>query len=259
MKLSYFDLLSGRPIQVSGIGHVKSPKLKDIAPDGEINQDTYDIFLGVLSWDKDKIILYDEKMQYHGVDKLKNEGLSVFDVMTLLPQTRELCGFALSFFIEESVAWDQSKRAYVIFYKNADGTVKEVGLINKRNFDYVRKLLLQLNYIGLDEDEAPVRHSSDASKDAWDRVQDYLANQAKTSSKEDKKEYHLGNIISKLCAAHPSYNLFNVYELTIFQLYDSFFQLGYIRSSNLSERIFSNHGGEKFKFEEWLKPIIKEQ
>ena len=81
--------------------------------------------------------------------------------------------------------------------------------------------------------------------------------QAEAEVKEDKPEYHLGNIISKICAIHPSYNLLNIYGLTVFQLYDSFFQLGYMRSTDLSEKIFSNHGGDSFKFENWLQPILK--
>ena len=64
-------------------------------------------------------------------------------------------------------------------------------------------------------------------------------------------------MISKLCAANIGYTLFNIYELTVFQLYDQFFQYGYLRAMNLNEMAYSNHGGEKFDIQAWLKPIIK--
>ena len=83
-----------------------------------------------------------------------------------------------------------------------------------------------------------------------------MKKQSETEDREDKPEFHLANIISKLCAVHPSYNLLNIYDLTVFQLYDAFFQYGYMRSTSLSEQIFSNHGGNSFKFENWLKPIF---
>ena len=67
----------------------------------------------------------------------------------------------------------------------------------------------------------------------------------------------LGNIISKLCAANSGYTLLNIYDLTIFQLYDQFFQYGYLRAMDLNERAFSVHGGKEFNFEKWLEPILK--
>jgi hypothetical protein len=155
--------------------------------------------------------------------------------------------------------WDEANRRFAICVNNEDGTNKQtvVGEINRDNFDNVRRVILQSNFIGLDKDEEPVRHSSEKSKELWEQAQKYLEEQAKSNSgKEEKPEYHISNIISKLCAAHPSYNLLNIFNLTIFQLYDSFFQFGYLRSSDLNERIFSNHGGDKFKFEDWLKPIL---
>jgi hypothetical protein len=132
-----------------------------------------------------------------------------------------------------------------------------VGEIHRDNFDYVRRMMLQLNFIGLDQDESPVSYSTDAAKELWEKTQGFLKEQAKSEIHEDKPEYHLSNIVSKVCTTHPSYNLLNVYSLTIFQLYDSFFQLGFMRGADLSERIFSTHGGDKFKFEDWLKPILK--
>ena len=117
--------------------------------------------------------------------------------------------------------------------------------------------MLQLNFIGLDQEDEHVTHTSDHSKELWERAQSFLKKQAEAKEKEDKPEYHIGNIVSKLCSVHPSYNFLNVWKLTVFQLYDAFFQCSYMRSSDLNEAIFSNHGGDKFSFESWLKPIIQ--
>ena len=75
-------------------------------------------------------------------------------------------------------------------------------------------------------------------------------------SKENKR-FRIGNIISKLSVLPTGYTLFNIYELTIFQLYDQFIQYGYLRAMGLNEMVYSLNGGEKFKFEDWLKPITK--
>lgn len=257
MIFDYFDMLSGEPIYVEKVGHLRSPNLRELRPTSGIGYRAYNLYLNVLSWDKDHLLKYGQLMQYRGVNRLKNDLLNVFDVATLLPQTRELCRGVLSFFMVEDIVWEEASRRYVAVTYDENKNPAVVGEINRDNFDDVRQMMLQFNFVGLDKDDTPVAHSNDKAKELWEKSQGFLKEQAKNEVKEDKPEYHLSNIISKICATHPSYNFLNVYDLTVFQLYDSFFQLGYMRSADLSERIFSTHGGDKFKFEDWLKPILK--
>jgi hypothetical protein len=255
VTFDYFDMLSGEPIYVEGVGHLRSPLLSELRPTNGIGYRTYNIYLNVLSWDKDHLLQYDQLMQYRGAEKLNKEVFNFFDIATLLPQTRELCRGVLSFFMVEDIVWDEVGRKFVVLAPT--DTPELIGEVNRGNFDNVRQLMLQLNFIGLDKDDTPVSHSTDAAKELWEKTQGFLKEQAKSEAHEDKPEYHLSNIISKICVIHPSYNLLNVYGLTVFQLYDSFFQLGYMRSADLSERIFSIHGGDKFNLEDWLQPILK--
>ena len=255
MRFDYFDMLSGEPCHLQGVGHLRSPLLHELRPMSGIGYRAYNLYLNLLSWDKEHLLKYDQLMQFRGASKLNRDAFTVFDVATLLGQTRELCRGVLSFFMVEDLIWDEKERCYLAV--NPENQQEIVGEINRDNFEEVRRLMLQFNFVGLDKDETPVVHSTDKSKELWEKTQDFLKEQAETEVKEDKPEYHLSNIISKMCAIHPSYNLLNVYGLTVFQLYDSFFQIGYMRSADLSEKIFSNHGGETFRFEDWLKPILK--
>ena len=256
VRFDYFDMLSGDPIYLKGIGHLRSPLLRELMPTSGIGYQTYNLYLNVLSWDKNHLLKYDQLMQLRGADKLNRTCFNVFDVATLLSQTRELCRGVLSFFMVEDLLWDETNRRYVVI--TPDETHEIIGEINRDNFEEVRKLMLHFNFIGLDKDDAPVvAHSTDRAKELWEKAQGFLQEQAEAEVNEDKPEYHLSNIISKICAIHPSYNLFNIYDLTVFQLYDCFFQLGYMRSIDLSEQIFSTHGGENFKFEDWINPILK--
>lgn len=255
MRFDYFDMLSGEPVYCQGVGHLRSPLLHELRPTSGIGYRAYNLYLNLLSWDKEHLLKYDQLMQFRGASKLNRDAFNVFDVATLLGQTRELCRGVLSFFMVEDLIWDENGRRYLAV--NPENQQEIVGEINRDNFEEVRRLMLQFNFIGLDKDDTPAAHSTDKSKELWEKTQDFLKEQAEAEVKEDKPEYHLSNIISKMCAIHPSYNLLNVYGLTVFQLYDSFFQLGYMRSADLSEKIFSNHGGETFRFEDWLKPILK--
>lgn len=255
MRFDYFDMLSGEPIYVEGIGHLRSPQLREICPHSGVGYRAYNLFLNFLTWDKDKLLKYDQLMQYRGASKLNREVFNFFDVVTLLSQTREFCRGVLSFFMVEDLVWDETNRRYLVMSPGESPI--DIGEINRENFEEVRQMMLQCNFIGLDKDNAPASHSTDKAKELWEEAQGFLKEQAESAPNESKSDYHLSNIISKICVIHPSYNLLNIYALTVFQLYDSFFQLGYMRSADLSERIFSTHGGDKFNFENWLKPILK--
>ena len=250
-------MLTGDTIPVKGVGHLRSPHLSELAPAHGVGYDIYNLYLNFLSWDKEKILQYDKVMGLRGVDRLSAaERLTTYDVITLLPETREFCREVLSFFMSETIEWEDETRKYVA-YSTDDDEQHITGEICRENFEDVRSMMLQLNFIGLDQEDEHVTHTSDHSKELWERAQSFLKKQAEAKEKEDKPEYHIGNIVSKLCSVHPSYNFLNVWKLTVFQLYDAFFQCSYMRSSDLNEAIFSNHGGDKFSFESWLKPIIQ--
>lgn len=257
MRFDYFDMLSGEPVYLRGVGHLRSPLLHELRPASGIGYGAYNLYLNFLSWDKEHLLKYGQIMQLKNVSMLNRDSFNTFDVTTLLAQTRELCRGVLSFFMTEDLIWDGENRRYVSVTLGDNGEPEVIGEINRENFEDVRRAMLQLNFVGLDKDDVPVAHSTDRAKELWEMTQKFIKEQAESTSKDDKPEYHLSNIISKICAIHPSYNLLNIYGLTVFQLYDSFFQLSYMRGTSLSERIFSNHGGKNFNFEDWLKPIMK--
>jgi hypothetical protein len=248
-------MLSGDPIPVDGVGHLVSPTVKQLYPKSGIGSRSYNLYLNCLSWDKQQLLQFCRVMRWRGVDKVNKPVFTFFDVVTLLPPVREFCREVLSFFMLEKLMWNDGVREFSVVDKDDD---RVVGTINRDNFEDIRIMMLQLNYIGLHDNGNPTMHSSDKSRELWERTQKFLSEQAKKSStQEGKIEYRLGNIVSKVCSAHPSYNLLNIRDLTIFQLYDTFFQVGYLRSIALREQIFSNHGGDKFRFEDWLQPILK--
>lgn len=251
MKFDYFDMLSGYPIYVSGVGHVKSPKLKEICPTVGTGHWVYTLFLSALSWDKEDVFDYLKVMKFRGENKLHRDEFTVFDIISLVTPLQDLYKEILGFFISELVDWDPSRRMFITSVEDENGQ-SSVGQIDRDNFETVRDAIRQMNFIGLDKSAAEPKFASEKAKELWERAQQYLRQQKTTGD----AKYRLNNIISKLCAAHPSYNFTNIFELTIFQLYDAFFEYGYIRSAGLSEAIFSNHGGDHFNFEEWLKPIL---
>lgn len=253
MKFSYEDLISGDSIFVKGIGHFRSPTLQELKPTKGIGTWTYNFYINVLAWDKEGFLKFLRvAMGRRAAPLEKNQKLQTYDVVTLIETSRELLREAMAFFMQEEVLWNEKKRIYETYSKDEN---KIIGEINRENFEEVRDMMLQMNYINIGESAKPVKHSSETAKELWERAQKELKEESLKSTPD--KNMNLGNIISKLCAANTGYTLLNIYDLTVFQLYDQFFQYGYLRAMNLNEMAFSNHGGENFDMRAWLKPIIK--
>jgi len=251
MKFSYEDLLSGDQIFVSGVGHFKPPLVKDIKPTAGIGSWAYQLYLNILSWNKEDFFKFSRLINPRQAGILSNDAgeLGLFDVMTLIPPFRQTLQEALGFFLSEEIRWVEKEHRFCT--TGADG--KEAGAICRDNFDDVRDMMLQLNYINLEK--APLKHSSKKTAALWERAQKRLKEESQKKAAD--KTFSIGNIVSKLCAAQLGYTLLNIFDLTVFQLYDTFFQYGYLRAMDLNEMAFSNHGGDKFNLQDWLKPIIQ--
>lgn len=251
MKFHYEDLISGDSIPVENVGHIRSPLLHELKPTAGIGIWTYNLYLNLLVWEKDDIIKFLQVSSGKALKALtKNqEKLTSFDILTFLDSQRELLRNAMAFFMDENLEWDKAERIFIA--KHSD-TGETVGRITRENFDDVRDMMLQVNYINLSHSVKPVKYSSKKAQELWERAQQHLKNSA---AKPADKRMQLGNIISKLSCASAGYTLLNIYDLTIFQLYDQFFQYSYLRSMHINDMAFSNHGGKDFDVQAWLKPI----
>jgi len=245
MKFLYEDLLSGEPIFAEGIGHFRSPLVKELGPTG-IGFSTYNIFIAILSLDKEEFLK--NLPQNHAALFEKNEQLTMFDMMaTLKPEFRNLLSRALDFFIVENLTWDETESCFLTSQDS-----KIIGKINRDNFDEVRDMALQMNFFSLGEDTKP-KFANAKAKKYWEMEQKHKKKAEKKSG--GNKWLRIGNMISKLCASGSGYTFHNIYDLTIYQLHDQFFQLSHLRSCAVGENAFATHGGDKFDFQNWLKPV----
>lgn len=251
MKFSYADLISGDSIPVNGVGHIKSPKLWQLMPTRGIGTWVYNFYLNVLSWDKGDVFKFIKGIGIPVQMLEEREELTTFDVMILTNNLKELLREAMAFFMDEILEWDETTYKFIAY--SQDEKKEAIGYIDRDNFEDVRDMMLQVNYIGIGDQAKPTKFSSEKAKELWELAQQHLQ---ETKNPKDKR-MELGNIISKLCAVNCGYTLLNIYDLTVFQLYDQFFQYGYMRAMDLNERAFSIHGGKNFSFETWLEPILK--
>lgn len=207
MKLSYFDLISPCPIHVSGVGDIFSPTLRRIA---QIGAETYNFYLSLLLADE-KTLFSDDAM----IDFLKN---------------------ALAFFFKEEIFYYSDERCFIVT-NNAASVITDiealsggrklsdtdiVGVITGDNFSQICDLILQLNNIKRrDEDISKVKNKK--ALDILKKIQKGRAERQK--NKKADKNMEIANIISAVANRHPSLNMINIWDLTIYQLWDAFARL----------------------------------
>ena len=244
-------------MEFEGVGTMRSPLLEELRPMscGGIGEKTYMMYLTLLSWEKEDAIEYSKLSGIRGWDKVDNEQFGMYEVVMVLRPLRDMFLNMLSFFIIETVEFDETHMRFITSRKTEDEGYVEVGLIDSSNFEDVRDAILNLNYVGIDKKDVEAKFTSVRAKEAWEKVQKFLKAQQKANVKRDNGKYHLANLISKLCVSGNQYSIFNVYKLTIFQFYDQVFQYSSLRRASLDENIFSNHGGDRFKADGWLNPL----
>lgn len=253
MNFAYEDLISGEPIPVYEIGHIRSPFLYEIKPHKGIGYWLYNLYVNIMRWEKDDVIRFTKMITNKNLNLLaEKDKVGVFDALTIVSQTRMLLQDAITFFMTEDLRWVENKRYFEVLNRE-NGEV--IGVIDRKNFDEVRDMILQVNYVDTNNPKTKPIFSSEKAKQSWEKVQEYLK-QTKNNEKNDHS-MDIGNVISKLSCAGVGYNLLNIYNLTVYQLYDQFSQYAYLRKIDLGDMIFSNHGGDNFNAMAWLEPIKK--
>lgn len=249
------ELNSPSSLFVNGVGHIRSPQLTDIVKlrerteglhDGEA---TYNLFLSVLLRTKAQFL---EMIS----DGFEEKQLKEFDNIPLLhlhlafDEPRHLLMQALDFFVDEYIAFDrQSLR--IVLYKSVtqDGSGDgQVGEINADNFAYVKNLILQRNYVDPPENPNGKRRSKKMME--YDAKVEKGRKQSK-KFKENQKAMQLGNLVSKV--ASNGVGIQNVYDLTVYQLYNQFFEINTSIQIEAARTRWSVWGKDKFDFSQWYK------
>jgi len=101
------------------------------------------------------------------------------------------------------------------------------GVIHVQNFNFVIEVLKQQNCISTDANDS-IKPTNDAETSFLKELDEKRRKYAKAKSETD-----MTDIISSVCAKHPSINLLNVGTLTIYQIIDQYMRLNSIDQYDL--------------------------
>ncbi len=175
----------------------------------EVGFDNYNKYLSILCIDSDSI-----KEMLNLED---NSNIEPFEYLywncKQNDDTKELILNTLNLFLKEQV----------YFYNQgffAIGDISEGRLLTYENYNYFIDILRQQNCV---EKPKTIKPENDKQKDFFQQLKKMKEKYSRHEQKQD-----ISDIISSVCSKHPSINLFNVGNLTIYQLIDQFKRLNMI-------------------------------
>lgn len=242
-------LTHNSPYYCQGIGTMRSPLLKDLHNGLTDNLQTFYFAKAIINGTAETV--KNIIAQSSGLMPDTLNGLDKFNLITYSEIGIELFGKILSLFFINRIAYQESEKAFILL--QADETKPDTleGFVNAETFDLYCSLMSQLMHDTKSE-EKKEEDLSGKPPEVLKALETFNKYANKTKS-ENYKDYTIPNIISKMCTASMGYNLLNIYDLTIWQLYDQFQSYAQNRIAHISERSFTIWGGDNFDFNLWLK------
>ena len=228
-------LVGGSDIPIMDGLHVRQPTLDDIRQP-EVGLARYQAYLSMLCMTAKDILAQGDT----GLPQSLLEHLHAFDLMTGIGELREPLHEALGFFIREPLLYAEEERCF----KTDSG--RRIG---RDNYEQVRNVILYISCVKPPETEAP-KFMSDTARKIFEKIK---AGREKSAKSAQNRDLSLHNVISKLSSRHPSYNLLNIWGLTVWQLFDQFGCTCVNTQLDVYGLRWAAWGKDEFDFSQWYK------
>lgn len=258
MVVDPFSLISPEPFEIPYAGRVKAPSLREIAREGYVS---YQSYLSLLSMDQEacfSMLSEEGRRLLSQYAKQEAKPLTSFDIFAFDKQLRAALCAALDFFLEEIPVFDEKTKVFLTyppdFSKSSDGPPSPLGVITSENYPVVCDVILQRACIKKADKSL---ENGRVKNEAAARILRKLERGKNSRKPKEDKRMDLPNVISSLACHHKSLNLSNIWDLTVYQLYDQFHRQmiedSYgIHSVNVAA--YGNSGG-KFDPSMWFSVI----
>lgn len=214
MGVSRWQLISGDDIAIPNIGTIVQPRLRDLKIGTGIGFQTYQTYTGMLAWDIREQAIDDvgarDVCQKMGV--VLGRDFTTFDFYIGNEDSRAQLQKALSFFIKEKIEFYPKYMVFLVL----DGETP-VGEISWKNFRQLADTICEVAHMQIEREELP-KNKSESYMKRWFKRR----NGRKVARKKLDKDLSLENIVSAVTSRHNSYNYLNVWDLTVYQIYDTF-------------------------------------
>ena len=255
ITLDYFDCISPLPIELNGVGFIKSPRLINIA---KISYFTYAAYIYHLKMTPEE---YFET--YHKDEKIDFSfifNLTKFDLVINDESFREIIKSALNFFLKTPVEYYPKYESF-ISTSEENGEKVALGVINKNNYSDVIDVILQRVHIIPDENE--IDDIKKVKNKRGLKIYEKIMKGRKSfkKAKANNPDLTMANIIASVATRSYGLNWTNIWKITVFQLFDEFERLQIDDQYDIASIQVAVWGDKekKFKVGLWSKNIYEKQ
>lgn len=226
MRFDYGTQLNPNPIPLS-IGTLKKPTLNEIST---LTFDKFNMFEVFLKMTPERFFTKfkeDGQKYWDSLTTEQKENLTMYDLLLADPALQDTYTEIFDFFFVEQVIFKDG--LFIILKdsieKDDDVPAENVrGAIHNKTFLQILDLLQQICCINEKETAIEdMKFKNNMARKLYEKM--LKAQKRERESKKVDINMSLPNIISSVSNAHPSINPLNVWNLTVFQLLDSFNRL----------------------------------
>lgn len=202
-------LLAGLPIEIDGLGQLRQLTAKTVV---SMNESYYNQLLSTLLFDKSNIEQLDEDQER-----------SNFEILVAIcyhdQDFRKVFLDALELFFGEKAGFFANEE-YAFFYL---GEIKEQRYIVAETLETIQKLLRKMNNLPEKKEEEDYTPGNEKARKFMEQLK---KRRAKRPPKKETMNLH--SIISGLAWKQNGMNIVDIWNLTLYQIYD-----GYFRTENI--------------------------
>lgn len=244
-KYNKLDLLSNEPLDFYGLKIYKLT-LKEISQIGFNNYNRYTSLLTMSILDIAKF-LEEQKIGgdvpsplYFLIDSATSSQINFFETQ-------------LAFFTYLKKPIEISNQTIIV----KDGTPEGDFILNENNFNEFQEALLMINKIYDIEEEREINSPNEVLKQKFIKARLKLREAKRRQREKDSQKgdgITLPDIISALCAYGIGYTMFNVWDLTIYQLYEQFERISAKEEYEHNySALLAGADSKKIKLKNWMK------
>lgn len=268
MTLDYFTLLSPEPIRLS-VGSIKSPTLREIGRISFKRFGIYQIYLKLTPKDYYHELNSEKLPYWESLSDEQRDSITMWELITLEPDVVPGYLEMLNFFFVERVIFREGVFMVVDTddYKTPDDELdinnsNLRGMLHHSLFIDVIDILQQICSMksGKKESEKELKFKNEKARRMYERMLKAKEERDRIEAKRNAKNYAIPNIISSVAAMSNNLNIVNIWDATLFQLFDQFNKLRTNDVHYINEVRVSVWGDEKKQFDPalWYKNLFED-
>lgn len=261
MRLDYMTQISPYPITLP-FGTIVKPTLSRIVDDKNgVSYERFNMYEVFSKMTPTKLIKVADKNPSAfsiNIDEIKKnlDSYTMFDLVLQDEGLQHIYTELFNFFFDEDVVFFEN--SFIVIDK--DLSTDEIspediknsihGVLDARQFNIALDIIQQVCCIHSSDSLDDAKFKNDAARKIYEKI-----HKSEVEEKDGGKidlNTSIPNLISKVAAKHPSLNLTNIWELTVFQLLDQFMALQSNALYDIDSARVSTWGDEKNTFDTTL-------